>query len=389
MVSHITTIQMLTQSNDILELIKLVELYPNLIDEKDNDGFTCLHWAAYHDSIDVMVYIVSSFPETLLLTTERLQTVVHLAVSQNSLRILQHLASKSSVSAIINFQNKWGETALHLASGQGSSQIIILLLQMGADESIRDKWGRTAGDVAIENGYEDRVFSDNMLNRVYVSLPKECIERVELPMQQPVVNCEFFNAVLARRQRMDMSESKTMTDPLKSNDLPPTIKVRHMFGDSIETLAGMTVSSSSDTLKIPPIAVTTSRVALSKLIEYPGDPRQMSLLLTSGTVDINGRDMFGLSALHKAAAWDKVDLLDVLLIGSESGTIDVNALTNNQDGFSALHMCVDSGAVGAARRLLADPRVDISLKDRHGRTPLNLAMILGNSQLIEILSDER
>jgi hypothetical protein len=327
-------------------------------------------------------------------TTERLQTVIHLAVSQNSLRVLQFFAAEKSLSVVVNCQNKWGETALHLASGLGNPEIVTLLLRMGADESTRDKWERTAGDVAIENGYCDRVFSGSMLNRIFVSLPKESVDRLDRP-KQPAVNAELLGAVLARKPKVGL-ESQTTSDSLEVVTKPSTFKVRHMFGDSTETLTGVTVSSSDFSPKLPSVAPTAAaaaplrRVALSKLIEYPGDPLQMRSLLASGAVDLNGRDMFGLSALHKAAAWDKVDLLDLLLLTvSESESVDVNALTNNQDGFSALHMCVDSGAIAAARRLLEDPRVVVDLTDRKGRTPLTLAIELGNCLLVEMLSAER
>ena len=44
--------------------------------------------------------------------------------------------------------------------------------------------------------------------------------------------------------------------------------------------------------------------ALSKRVEYPGDPEEVARLLSSGQVDAGGRDAFGLPALHKFCGWD-------------------------------------------------------------------------------------
>lgn len=52
--------------------------------------------------------------------------------------------------------------------------------------------------------------------------------------------------------------------------------------------------------------------SLSKLIEYPGDPDQLRLLLTERKVNPAGKDMLGYTALHKFSSWDKVDLLEIL-----------------------------------------------------------------------------
>ena len=41
---------------------------------------------------------------------------------------------------------------------------------------------------------------------------------------------------------------------------------------------------------------------LSKKVEYPGDEGEISELLSEGDVDPAGRDLFGLTALHKFAA---------------------------------------------------------------------------------------
>jgi len=54
-------------------------------------------------------------------------------------------------------------------------------------------------------------------------------------------------------------------------------------------------------------------IALSKLVEFPGDPTKLKELLSDPSVALNGKDMYGITALMKFAAWNKVDLLHLLL----------------------------------------------------------------------------
>ena len=46
----------------------------------------------------------------------------------------------------INVQNKLGQTPLHIAYIHGQSEAGLLLLQLGADDTIRDNTGKTPGD---------------------------------------------------------------------------------------------------------------------------------------------------------------------------------------------------------------------------------------------------
>ena len=80
----------------------------------------------------------------------------------------------------------------------------------------------------------------------------------------------------------------------------------------------------------------------------------MRRLLESGECAAGGRDMFGLAAIHKFAAWDKVDLLDELL----PHLTDAELSAADKEGKTALHHAAEAGAVRAARRLLAETYVD-------------------------------
>ena len=89
--------------------------------------------------------------------------------------------------------------------------------------------------------------------------------------------------------------------------------------------------------------------ALSKLVEYPGDPAEVKRLLEAGEVSPHGADLFGLTALHKFSSWDKVDLIGLLLPYLDAEMCNVRA---GRDKLTPLHACVDMGALRATRLLL-------------------------------------
>lgn len=86
--------------------------------------------------------------------------------------------------------------------------------------------------------------------------------------------------------------------------------------------------------------------------------------------------MFGVTALMKFAAWDKCDLIDLLL--PFLTTSDVN-LTSPQNMFTALHHAADMGAGRTFKRLFEESLMDKSLLDSKGRSGLEIANANGIS----------
>jgi ankyrin repeat protein len=84
--------------------------------------------------------------------------------------------------------------------------------------------------------------------------------------------------------------------------------------------------------------------------------------------------MFGMTALMKFAAWDKCDLIEMILPRLSKSDVNIVA---PQTKFSALHHAADMGAQRAFKRLLAEPMMDAALRDVSGRTGLEIALANG------------
>lgn len=59
--------------------------------------------------------------------------------------------------ADVNFQDKFGDTALMRVSATGKMTMVKILLDHGADVNLEDGFGQTALDKASERGYERAV----------------------------------------------------------------------------------------------------------------------------------------------------------------------------------------------------------------------------------------
>jgi len=109
-------------------------------------------------------------------------------------------------------------------------------------------------------------------------------------------------------------------------------------------------------------------------VEFDTTANTVRDLLTSGQVDPAGKDFFGLSALHKFAGWDRVDLTELLLPALSASEINADG---GSEGRTALHFCVEMGAWRTFAVISGYPRANAQQRDGHGRTPQELAALLG------------
>ena len=128
--------------------------------------------------------------------------------------------------------------------------------------------------------------------------------------------------------------------------------------------------------------------ALSKLVEYPGDAAAIAALLAAGSVEPSGRDLYGLSALHKFVAWDKRDLCEMLLPHLGAGD---SSAAGGPDQQTVLHAAADMGGCRALQLLLerhAEGKLwlDLEAKDKHGRTAHALALERGHEEVAALLA---
>jgi ankyrin repeat protein len=368
---HQTILIDFIQRNRIDEL--MLQLHDSMLVSFNADD-PLMDFIIGHDRNDILSIFLEKFPNLLLSRTQKKnQTLLHLSVSQPSVLVTKLLLTspslpKEDLQDFIDAQNNWGETALHLAASSGNDELIGLILMSGAKQDLVDNWGRTAGAVAMDQGYTHLVTkyslslgrhfdeSDSSNNTLNLKENEQSKEK------QQLVAKEFISALsslqLKHRRLLENHE------PNDDIDNALKVKVKTIFGEVEERI---TVGDSTGVGDISsPVAflgtskeeVKQARVGLSKLIEYPPDPDRIASLIfgRETAVDVNGRDMFGLTALHKAASWDTVEIVELLLSHPE---IDVNVMVKvgEHKGFTALHFAIDTNSVRVLLRFLQDERI--------------------------------
>mmetsp|Transcript_3278 Transcript_3278/g.5105 ORF Transcript_3278/g.5105 Transcript_3278/m.5105 type:complete len:353 (-) Transcript_3278:33-1091(-) len=330
-------------------------------------------------------------------------TCLHIATASNSIRVTRYLVDNIQDLKFFDEGNKWGETALHVAAAAGNADIVEILLKRGVDYKLRDNWKRSAYKVAMENGYDNvtkvfHVYITDTDIATYCSTDGDSIDDDDGNPHYP--NSHHYknemNKLLGEEFRKKILEAKA------SSKTVPVVKEKHIFSslhsvskaDCIpqpnvdeRNIHESDCIARENSVMTSPVSLSlhhsvSSRVtALSKYIEYPGDPDVVANLLLRNDIDPVGCDMTGYSALHKFCSYDKVDLIELLL--PYISDTDIMAPASNKEGYTCLHVCVDMCAWNALSYMLKTRRVDKAAKDKLGRTFIDLACLLGRIETVQ------
>ncbi|XP_008545639.1 poly [ADP-ribose] polymerase tankyrase-2 [Microplitis demolitor] len=123
-----------------------------VVDFKDNDGRTALHWAAYNGNVDIVNALFENGAQVTL--SNKSNTPLHLAASKGHIEVvkllLQHISFSKS-NSIINAKTVGGNTSLHVAAKNGCLEIVNSLLRHGAIYDIVNKDGKKPIDLAEDH----------------------------------------------------------------------------------------------------------------------------------------------------------------------------------------------------------------------------------------------
>jgi ankyrin repeat protein len=144
-------------TGNIGRIEELVKSEPDLVRERSPDGFTALHLAAFFGHPRAVQVLIDHGSDVLSRTTNALNNQpLHAAVAGRDVE--GRLACARTLlahGALVNKQQSGGFTPLMSAAQSGDQTLVILLLDHGADPSIRDDEGRSATDHARSAGHEE------------------------------------------------------------------------------------------------------------------------------------------------------------------------------------------------------------------------------------------
>jgi ankyrin repeat protein len=150
----------LLRKGDVAAVEALVEKSPKLVEARDGQGMTLLHYAAYGPGADLAKFLLDkgADPEA---KNSQAQTALHVAAMNDRTEVAALLLKRG---AVLEGRDDYGRTALVLcARERGQAGTGLVLIDAGADVNAVDKFGSSALELAAWRGKAD--FVDLLLEK--------------------------------------------------------------------------------------------------------------------------------------------------------------------------------------------------------------------------------
>ncbi|MGB4192112.1 MAG: ankyrin repeat domain-containing protein [Rickettsiales bacterium] len=282
---------------------------------------------------------------------------------------------------IKQYRNKYNESLLHIAAGNGNQEIIPSLIEAGIDVSVKDDLEMTALHWAASYGKVEAIAKLIELGADINA--KDNQGRAALHLAADNVKAEIIEKLVSLGADINTKNNSSNTAlhvAAASGKVEVIVKL-------IELGADINAKSNKGNTALHVAAASGKVEVIVKLIELGADINAKSnegntalhVAAVSGKVesivklielgaDINAKDNEGKTALHRAAVSGKVEAIEKLLALG----VDVNA--KDKDGRTALHLAADNVKAGIIEKLVS-LGADINAKDNEGRSALHLVAI--------------
>ncbi|KAL5731483.1 hypothetical protein ACHQM5_004206 [Ranunculus cassubicifolius] len=126
----------------------LLEKLPDQSKIVGEDGWTSLHYATSIPDLDAIEDILRSCPACSTVVNDNGQNFLHLAASLKMDSVVKHITeSEYIVPEVLNIQDKYGYTPLHIAAETGEESLVLLLLY---DKRVNKRTENLKGEKALD-----------------------------------------------------------------------------------------------------------------------------------------------------------------------------------------------------------------------------------------------
>jgi ankyrin repeat protein/peroxiredoxin len=350
------------------------------VNARNSLGGTPLHDAAWAGERDVAAFLIQAGADVNSKHAEGGSTPLHYAVLTNHPDVVEVLLDHH---ADVKAPYKSRQTALHLAAARGYGRIATLLIAHGAEVNARDDNGATPLSEAAWTG-ETEMVKLLLAKGAHASDVNPQTGMTPLHAAASRGYREVAAALVDAGARADVRDKNGATplylalqfqrmDVIDLLVRGKSVDVKAVLRD--EVLRGQTNIVKMLVEFMPPLGSTT----LLHDAALKGHLDILELLLAHGA-DVDSRNAQGATALHDAALAGQKNAADALL---KHGA-NINA-HDSESGATPLHLAASWGRRSVVELLLArnaDPRI----KDKSGRTPLDLAIANGQAEAAAVLN---
>jgi ankyrin repeat protein len=313
------------------------------VNAAQGDGTTALHWAAFHDDVEMVKALLAAGASPKAATREGAITPLSMACTNGSAAVI---AALLQAGADANEKNANGTTALMTAASSGSVDALRVLLDRGADIQAKESaHGQTAlmfaaslGRIAAVKFLLDRGAQPNAASTA------RAVERVRFDQDGNIV--EDRPAAGGRGARPMTADQQD-----KADEAADAVKAEEARKAALEaTASDLTVLGRS-------MGFQSAAVALAKPKARAGD------VAARAPRRVGPEQVGGMSALLYAAREGHIETVKALLAGGA----DINQVS--ADKFSPLVMAIANGHLDLAKYLV-DQGADPNLASTSGLTAL-------------------
>lgn len=279
-------------------------------------------------------------------------TILHILAEKNVDLLEKAIERDGKIN--VNFANKKGKTALHISAENGNLRAVRALVQIKADQNIKDLLGETPIFKAIRNG---------------------CIEIVKY-----LINSGSF-VFATNRDGSNLlhlaAENDNLVEICKLL-LKNGIKINYLNNFGYSPLHVAVIQGSSDTAKL----LIENGATIDLHVAVQAKQIEMVKALIKREIDVNNKNTDGETALHLAIQNESLEISKVLL---ESGA-GVNL--TDRDDYSPLHLASKINNLEFSS-LLISHGASPNFRTFNGDSPIHLAASVGNLKIVNYLLNNK
>lgn len=368
-----------------VEVVQLLLVRNAMIDIQDNKGRTALHRSVHGQHPNVVAALLSGNANPIQHDKHR-ETVMHAAAKEGNIEVFRLLLKAiksaprvvepkgSEKAAIAKLTPKYLEevrdknerTLLHIASMEGHTDVVRLLLLELFTTDLMEKGGKTALDWAVENGHLSAV---DILWQARINDPGNYIKRRNyLKWAAGKGDVKMVAYWLKQGEEIDSHDS---------DDNRTALHFAAMKGR--KDVALMLLESGAD----PNFHDRNGSTPIQSAAFWHREDSVLALV-RSGKFDLNQVDDRKRTLLHVVALRGWSELVPILL------KMHASPVAQDDKGHTPLHTATINSRTKAAQ-ILADDGRSVFIRDRDGWLASDWAVWLGSRQPVIVLegSDEK